>query len=177
MDKKTLEKALKLHEEWLEVIDTGERLDLRNTNLRNADLSLADLSGANLRSAYLRSADLSGSDLGGSDLGGADLRSAYLRSADLSFADLSGADLTWVDTQNVKGQKVISVQVDTSRLNNMVSYWANLGVWTTGCFQGSLEELKENIESTHKDNELLKKRYYRVIDFILNEAEEDEIGS
>ncbi|WP_218975501.1 hypothetical protein [Peptoniphilus catoniae] len=51
-----------------------------------------------------------------------------------------------------------------------------MGIWTTGCFQGTLEELKKSIEKTHKDNKFLKDRYYRVIDFILQEAKYDEVG-
>ncbi|HFJ2331626.1 TPA: hypothetical protein ACGTPC_002403, partial [Listeria monocytogenes] len=35
---------------------------------------------------------------------------------------------------------------------------------------GTLDELKASVEQTHKHNEKLKKRYYRVIDFILKEV-------
>lgn len=113
--------------------------------------------------ANLRYADLSGIDLSGIDL----------RVADLSGANLSGAKLNWTKTQHLKGKRVIAVQVDTSRPNNTISYWVDLGIWTTGCFQGSLDELKEKIEETHKDNAFLRERYYRVIHFILQEADED----
>lgn len=71
------------------------------------------------------------------------------------------------------GKRIISVQVDTTRNNNVISYWVDLEIWTTGCFQGTLEELKESIEETHKDDDFLRERYYRVIDFILHEADED----
>lgn len=108
--------------------------------------------------ANLRYADLSGIDLSG---------------IDLRVADLSGAKLNWTKTQHLKGKRVIAVQVDTSRPNNTISYWVDLGIWTTGCFQGSLDELKEKIEETHKDNAFLRERYYRVIHFILQEADED----
>lgn len=93
----------------------------------------------------------------------------------LSYADLTGAKLNWCNTQDILGQKIISVQVDTTRKNNQISYWVDLDIWTTGCFQGSLDELKKSIEETHKDNEFLRNRYYRVIDFILNEAEQDKV--
>ncbi|PCT74584.1 pentapeptide repeat-containing protein, partial [Listeria monocytogenes] len=116
------------------------------SNLRHADLRRADLSYANL--SY------------------ADLSYANLRRADLSYADLN-----WINWRDVVGLTVIAVQINTTRKNNQITYIKELEIWTTGCFQGTLEELKTSIENTHKDNEKLKAKYYRVIDFILQEAE------
>ncbi|HHH6960330.1 TPA: pentapeptide repeat-containing protein [Listeria monocytogenes] len=106
------------------------------------------------------------------DLTGADLRHTNLTNAVLSGADLRHANLTWVNWQDVRGLTVVSVQVDTTRKNNQIAYIKELHIWTTGCFQGKLYKLKASIEKTHGDNEKLRKRYYRVIDFILREAEE-----
>ncbi|HAA8544325.1 TPA_asm: hypothetical protein GHN35_07515, partial [Listeria monocytogenes] len=149
---------------------------LRGANLRHADLRRADLSGANLRHADLRRADLSGANLRHADLRRADLSYANLSYADLSYAnlrraDLSYADLNWINWRDVVGLTVIAVQINTTRKNNQITYIKELEIWTTGCFQGTLEELKTSIENTHKDNEKLKAKYYRVIDFILQEAE------
>ncbi|EKM1869862.1 pentapeptide repeat-containing protein, partial [Listeria monocytogenes] len=130
-------------------------------NLRHADLRRADLSGANLRHADLRRADLSYANLSYADLSYANLRRA----------DLSYADLNWINWRDVVGLTVIAVQINTTRKNNQITYIKELEIWTTGCFQGTLEELKTSIENTHKDNEKLKAKYYRVIDFILQEAE------
>ncbi|HBZ6437297.1 TPA: pentapeptide repeat-containing protein [Listeria monocytogenes] len=141
--------------------------DLRDADLGNADLSSADLSSADLRDANLRDASLRGADLRGADLSGTDLRGAYL-----SGTDLRGADLSSANWQQVGGLTVIAVQVDTSRRNNQITYIKELDIWITGCFQGTLDELKAAVEQTHKHNEKLKKRYYRVIDFILREAKE-----
>ncbi|EMX1716473.1 pentapeptide repeat-containing protein, partial [Listeria monocytogenes] len=121
-------------------------------NLSYADLSYADLSNANLSYANLSYADLS-----------------Y---ADLSCANLRVANLNWVNWQHVEGLTVICVQVDTTRKNNQITYIKELDIWITGCFQGTLDELKASVEQTHKDNEKLRKRYYRVIDFILKEVAE-----
>ncbi|PCW78255.1 pentapeptide repeat-containing protein [Listeria monocytogenes] len=129
--------------------------------LRHADLRRADLSGANLRHADLRRADLSYANLSYADLSYANLRRA----------DLSYADLNWINWRDVVGLTVIAVQINTTRKNNQITYIKELEIWTTGCFQGTLEELKTSIENTHKDNEKLKAKYYRVIDFILQEAE------
>ena len=143
MDKEELRAILKKHKKWIDYDDSGERADLSDT------------------------------DLSGENLSGADLRHANLEEADLTQADLRYANLRHAITEQMVGKSVISVQVDTSRSNNIISYWVDLGVWTTGCFQGSLEELKEKIEETHKDNTFLRERYYRVIHFILQEADED----
>lgn len=143
MEREEMRAILEKHKKWTLGESGGERANLRYT------------------------------DLSGIDLSGTDLRAADLSGANLIGADLSGAKLNWTKTQGLKGQRVIAVQVDTSRPNNIISYWVDLGVWTTGCFQGTLEELKEKIEETHKDNTFLRERYYRVIHFILQEADED----
>ncbi|WP_410994167.1 pentapeptide repeat-containing protein [Listeria monocytogenes] len=191
MKQEELDIILENHGKWL-LNEGGERanlsnIDLKNTNLRLAYLRGADLSNANLRGANLRFADLRGADLRFADLSYANLSIADLSYANLSNADLSNvnlsnanfrgvdlsdANLNWVNWQHVEGLTVICVQVDTSRRNNQIAYIKELDIWTTGCFQGTLDELKASVEQTHKYNEKLKKRYYRVIDFILREAKE-----
>ncbi|EAC3490625.1 pentapeptide repeat-containing protein [Listeria monocytogenes] len=176
MKQEELDIILENHGKWL-LNEGGERADLSNADLKNtnlrfanlsyADLRRADLSGANLRGANLRVANLSYADLRRADLSGANLRRANLRGT-----DLSDANLNWVNWQHVEGLTVICVQVDTSRRNNQIAYIKELDIWITGCFQGTLDELKASVEQTHKHNEKLKKRYYRVIDFILEEVAE-----
>ncbi|HGE6604731.1 TPA: pentapeptide repeat-containing protein [Listeria monocytogenes] len=181
MKQEELDIILENHEKWLRD-EGGERADLRcadlsNANLRHADLSNADLSNADLREADLREVNLSyanlrHADLSNADLSNADLREADLREADLREVNLSYADLNWVNWQDVRGLTVVAVQVDTTRKNNQITYIKELDIWTTGCFQGTLDELKVSIEIAHRDNEKLRKRYYRVIDFILTEVAE-----
>ncbi|EAG2167942.1 pentapeptide repeat-containing protein [Listeria monocytogenes] len=153
--------------------------DLRRANLRVANLSYADLSCANLRGANLSGADLSYADLRranlrGADLSCANLRGANLSGADLSYADLRRADLNWINWRDVVGLTVIAVQINTTRKNNQITYIKELEIWTTGCFQGTLEELKDSIEQTHASNDFLKRRYYRAINYILTEADFEE---
>ncbi|EEO0617643.1 pentapeptide repeat-containing protein [Listeria monocytogenes] len=196
MNQEELDIILENHGKWLRN-EGGDRADLsnadlKNTNLRFANLRFAYLRGANLRFADLRGADLSNANLRFANLRFADLRGADLSNVNLSYANLSNADLSnvnlsnanfrgvdlsdanlnWVNWQHVEGLTVICVQVDTTRKNNQIAYIKELDIWTTGCFQGTLDELKASVEQTHKDNEKLRKRYYRVIDFILREAEE-----
>lgn len=181
MKQEELDIILENHGKWL-LNEGGERADLsnadlKNTNLRFANLRLADLRGAylsnaNLRGANLRGADISNANLSNANLSIADLSNANLYNANLRGTDLSDANLNWVNWQHVEGLTVICVQVDTTRKNNQITYIKELDIWITGCFQGTLDELKASVEQTHKDNEKLRKRYYRVIDFILKEVAE-----
>ncbi|APV01665.1 pentapeptide repeat-containing protein [Listeria monocytogenes] len=152
MKQEELDIILKNHGKWL-LNEGGERADLSNADLKNTNLRFANLSYANLRFA--------------------DLSYANLSNADFRGVDLSDANLNWVNWQHVEGLTVICVQVDTTRKNNQIAYIKELDIWITGCFQGTLDELKASVEQTHKDNEKLRKRYYRVIDFILNEVAEE----
>ncbi|EAC2635942.1 pentapeptide repeat-containing protein [Listeria monocytogenes] len=176
MNQEELDIILENHGKWLRN-EGGDRADLsnadlKNTNLRFANLRFADLRGADLSNANLRGANLRFADLRGADLSNADLSNVNLSNANFRGVDLSDANLNWVNWQHVEGLTVICVQVDTTRKNNQIAYIKELDIWTTGCFQGTLDELKASVEQTHKDNEKLRKRYYRVIDFILREAEE-----
>ncbi|EEN9149168.1 pentapeptide repeat-containing protein [Listeria monocytogenes] len=148
--------------------------DLRGANLNGADLSYADLSYADLSYADLSYADLSYADLRRADLSYADLRGANLSYADLNGADLRGANLNWINWRDVVSLTVIAVQINTTRKNNQITYIKELEIWTTGCFQGTLEELKDSIEQTHASNDFLKRRYYRAINYILTEADFEE---
>ncbi|EAC8177437.1 pentapeptide repeat-containing protein [Listeria monocytogenes] len=160
------------------------RADLSGANLRRANLRGANLSGANLRGANLSYANLSYADLRRADLSGANLRRANLRGANLSGANLRGAnlsganlsyaDLNWINWRDVVSLTVIAVQINTTRKNNQITYIKELEIWTTGCFQGTLEELKDSIEQTHASNDFLKRRYYRAINYILTEADFEE---
>ncbi|EDN8084190.1 TPA: pentapeptide repeat-containing protein [Listeria monocytogenes] len=166
MNQEELDIILENHGKWL-LNEGGERADLSNADLKNTNLRFADL-----RLAYLRGADLSNANLRGADLSNVNLRGADLSIADLSYANLSNVNLNWVNWQHVEGLTVICVQVDTTRKNNQIAYIKELDIWITGCFQGTLDELKASVEQTHGDNEKLRKRYYRVIDFILKEVAE-----
>ncbi|HAC1516233.1 TPA_asm: hypothetical protein GJJ46_08240 [Listeria monocytogenes] len=183
MNQAELDVVIEKHEKWLRD-GYGERANLRGANLsyedlscanlRGANLSYADLSCANLRGANLSYADLSCANLSYADLSCANLRGANLSGADLSYADLRRADLNWINWRDVVSLTVIAVQINTTRKNNQITYIKELEIWTTGCFQGTLEELKDSIEQTHASNDFLKRRYYRAINYILTEADFEE---
>ncbi|EEB7924522.1 pentapeptide repeat-containing protein [Listeria monocytogenes] len=183
MNQAELDVVIEKHEKWLRD-GYGERANLRGANLsyedlscanlRGANLSYADLSCANLRGANLSYADLSCANLSYADLSCANLRGANLSGANLSGANLSYADLNWINWRDVVSLTVIAVQINTTRKNNQITYIKELEIWTTGCFQGTLEELKDSIEQTHASNDFLKRRYYRAINYILTEADFEE---
>ncbi|OFH61640.1 hypothetical protein BJM98_13885 [Listeria monocytogenes] len=181
MKQEELDIILENHGKWL-LNEGGER-----ANLSNIDLNGIDLSGSNLERAYLKNTNLTGANLSNVNmqstylrgvnfeeacLTGADLSNATLHCTNLIGANLSNADLNWVNWQDVIGLTVIGVQIDTSRRNNQITYIKELDIWTTGCFQGTLNELKAAVEKTHRHDEKLKEKYYRVINFILNEVAE-----
>ncbi|EKG5539530.1 pentapeptide repeat-containing protein [Listeria monocytogenes] len=178
MNQAELDVVIEKHEKWLRD-GYGERANLSYANLSYADLSYADLSYANLRVANLsyanlRVANLSYANLSYADLSYANLRGANLSGADLRGANLRGANLNWINWRDVVGLTVIAVQINTTRKNNQITYIKDLEIWTTGCFQGTLEELKDSIEQTHASNDFLKRRYYRAINYILTEADFEE---
>lgn len=185
ISKEELKKILNEHKLWLESNGKkGKQADLSHIDLSHVNLSHVDLSHADLSYIDLSNANLSNMDLTNANLFYANLSDANLSFANLSFANLFQTDLTnanlsnakliKVADQNVKGKKIIAAQVDTSRKNNLISYWADLDIWTTGCFQGTLEELKKAIEETHKDNQSMKRKYFIAINFILSEVKEDK---
>ena len=135
MTKEELKKILDDHRLWLDSDgEEGKCADLSYTDLFHVNLAYANLAYANLAYAYLSHADLSHADLSYADLSNADLYNV----------NLSNTKLTEVINKNIRGEEIIAVQVTTLRRNNLISYWPKLGIWTTGCFQGTLVELKKN---------------------------------
>ena len=166
-----LSEILRKHKLWLKKEKYGEQADLSGANLKGlnftyADLSYSDLSGADLSGANLAYVNLKGANLRDTNLSGVSLRDTDLNGVNLSYTDLSGADLREVNIQNVFGQRIIALKFDTSRKNSQLVYWVDIDVATTGCFQGSLEDLKSRVEETHKDNKVIRERYRKAISFI-----------
>lgn len=186
MKQEELNIILENHGKWLRN-EGGERANLSNIDLNGLDLSGSNLEGAhlkntnltganlsnvNMQSTYLRGVNFEEACLTGADLSNATLHCTNLRGANLIGANLSNADLNWINWQSIQGLTAVVVQVDTTRRNNQITYIKELGIWTTGCFQGTVYELRAAVEIAHRHNEKLKKRYYRVIDFILKEVAE-----
>lgn len=198
-----LQKILEKHNKWQRDEKDGERCDLNFTdlakvNLVGESLSYSDLSYANLSDAKLASTDLDYTDLnhaklintnlmGASlvganmectDLENSDLRYADLESANLSYANLTNTNLenaclAWVNTEGLSGYTVYSVQIPTSIPNAKISYWKELDIWTAETYQGTKERLIKDISEIFKDNEKIKNRILKAIEFIESMASEE----
>ena len=70
------------------------------------------------------------------------------------------------DLEEVIGLDVIIVQINTSQQNRQIKYIPSLNKVFVGCFSGTLDELKEEVKETHKDNSKIKERYLKAINFI-----------
>lgn len=197
-----IQEILDKHKMWLDE-EGGEKADLYNTTLKGANLKGVNLAGANLDYVDLRGADLEGADLEGAsikaayldyanlvgsdisyvamngtslnnvNLKGANITAADLRHADLSNANLENTSLTRVNTENLRGCAVYSVQMPISQRNARLSYWKELNIWTVSYFQGTKCELFEYIDERHKDNEKIRNRYFKAIEFIESMANEE----
>jgi hypothetical protein len=171
MNQKELNVILEKHKMWINKEEGGKLADLSGLDLCNYDLKFVNLSYSNLSGVNLNNSNLSGAILTGANLSGANLNNANLNNTNLSDTDLidvnlNGANLIWTKTDDVKGIKIRKVQFDTSRENNVLSYWVDLNIWTTGCFQGNKEELINSVIETHKDNEELRNKYLKAITYL-----------
>lgn len=119
------------------------------------------------------STDLNNTDFVHTTLSDVGFTHSNLYKVDFSTTNIEKIRVAQTIPLKIKGQKIICTQVNTSRRNNLISYWADLGIWTTGCFQGTLEELREAVAKTHEDNPFLRERYERAINYILEEDKAD----
>ena len=174
-------------------------IDLRCTDLRYADLSYADLSCANLKYVNLIHADLKGVDLEGTDLSYADLRYSYLGYADLSYADLRCADLRYADLNNsdltnsdLRYANLINANLSKTKFyltnlyktkgdfvgvenigsrNDTTHYLYNDNRIICGCFNGTMEEFKNEVKETYEESSKEYKQYMIAIDTLKKLAE------
>lgn len=183
--------VLAWHEMWLLGRELGVRADLTGVDLSHMDLShrnfteaflpgadltctfllgvpmlRAHLPHACLTGACLEGANLAYADLRDADLSNADLTDANLANADITGANLEGAILTGVNTQNIIGQRVLSVQFDTEQKNNLLSFWVDLGQWTTGYFQGTTRELFARLRDDDLYDEATRAQYINAVEAI-----------
>ena len=164
MTQEELKIALELHKKWLLTEQGGVYFDMSGVDLKQADFSGADLeratfSGADLRHVDFSGANVSEADFIDADLRGADLRRINISCANLTGADLRSADLRWVNTTNTTGLDVICVQLNTSDKNRQIQYYVQLNKVTAGCFMGTLDELKKEVDENHHKNSVIYKRY------------------
>lgn len=145
-----------------------------HVNFNSTIMNYSSFIRCNIVDSKYQFADLNNADFKNTTLDNVAFTYSNLYKVDFSTAIIENIHVARAIPINVIGQKVICTQVNTSRLNNLISYWADLGIWTTGCFQGTLEELREAVAKTHKDNPFLRARYERAINYILEEDKADK---
>lgn len=81
-------------------------------------------------------------------------------------AVFDGIQLKHAITEGLLGFQVVSCQLNSSEQNRIVQYWPKLDIVTTGCFSGTMDELKAAIKKTHKHRPEIRKKYNLAIDYI-----------
>ena len=102
---------------------------------------------------------------------GANLEGAYLRGADLRGADLEGVVVFENDNTLAKltGPSPIRLFGPIgSRGDHLTMYRTDKGIYSrTGCFTGSVEDLKNAVADTHRDNPKHHDDYMKAIAFMV----------
>ena len=129
-----------------------ERANLNIAGLYRADLGGASLDNAGLYRAHLEEACLEGARLYGADLQNACLVDARLRNADLREANLKSADLRRADLCCALGlEAFIFAGPIVSRID-LVQWDMKNDILLCGCFKGTLEEFRAQVEIKRRDN-------------------------
>lgn len=169
----------------VECVNTNfDNANLAFTSFTNVYVAHTNFANTNLKGSRFIRCNIVGSNYQFADLNNADFKNTTLDTVNFAYSNLYNVNFFNTNIEKiciaravpikVIGQKVICTQVNTSRENNLITYWADLGIWTTGCFQGTLDELREAVAKTHKDNPFLRARYERAINYILEEDRADK---
>ena len=107
----------------------------------------------------------------GAYLEGANLRGAYLQGANLEGANLEGVVVFENDNTLAKLTGSRPVQFFGpigSREDYLTLYRTDQGIYSkAGCFTGSLEDLKNAVADTHRDNPKHRDDYMKAIAFMV----------
>lgn len=162
-------------------------IDLSDSNLCETSFKGSDLSHAMLTCANLYCANLIGANLDNANMKTANLTRAFLNEAKITNADLCGADLkhvylnkviikntdlTYIKISDQLDSNVITLQINTSYHNAHITYWVDFDIVTTGCFQGTLTELKNRVIEYYEEDEKMLKRYKKTIKYLKFMAED-----
>lgn len=121
-------------------------------NFTNANFSKSRFTCASFVSAYFTNAVFRNTIFKDANFNSADFKYSRFRDVEFSNAIFEGIQLKHVITEGIFGFQVISCQLNSSEPNRIVQYWPKLDIVTTGCFSGTLEELRAAIKKTHKNN-------------------------
>jgi hypothetical protein len=151
--------------------------NLSNANLRWANLIDANLGGANLSNANLRWANLSGANLRGADLSDANLSGANLSEANLRWANLREANLTGANLKAanligaVSGKYTFLAVYGIGSTRRQTLYIPELDKVWCGCFVGTIDEFKQQVDSKYQEDSQHGKAYRKAIEYLEFQAE------
>ena len=146
-------------------------VEQNDKNPLRTSIHMAVQVGANLEGAYLRGAYLRGAYLEGANMEGAYLEGANLQGANLQDAYLEGVVVFKNDNTLAKLTGSRPVQFFGpigSREDYLTLYRTDQGIYSkAGCFTGSLEDLKNAVADTHRDNPKHRDDYMKAIAFMV----------
>ncbi len=165
--KEELENKIKLHREWLNNLDRGERLCLKNASLENANLENASLENANLKNASLENANLKNANLKYANLKYANLKYANLEYANLrnaSFENASFYNLSCPEEGSFIGwkkanRKIIKLQITENALrSSATSYKCRCSEALVLEIEGGIKEIPSDYDKDfiYKVGEIVK---------------------
>jgi len=126
---KITDEALKLHQDWLNGINSGVRLsapygsNLSYSNLSDSNLSDSNLRGSDLSDSNLSCSNLSYSNLSCSNLSYSNLSYSNLRGSNLSDSNLSCSNLS---CSNLRGSNLSDSNLSDSNLRGSNLSYSNL---------------------------------------------------
>ena len=148
-------------------------VDFSNTNFRyanfkNACFANSSFSYTRFTAALFNNAIFENTIFKNASFDSAVFKYSRFIDVDFSNANFEGILLKHVLTEGLHGFQVVSCQLNSSEPNRVVQYWPAIDVVTTGCFSGTLEELKNEIKRTHNNNPEIRKKYNLVLEYIEN---------
>ena len=137
-------------------------------NFTNANFSKSCFTCASFVSAYFTKAIFHNANFKDANFNSADFKYSRFKDVEFNNAVFAGIQLKHAITEGLLGFQVVSCQLNSSEPNRIVQYWPKLDIVTTGCFSGTLEELKNEIKRTHKNNPDIRKKYNMALEYIEN---------
>lgn len=135
--------------------------NFKNTNFKNSRFVRSCFKGT-----YLSDANFENANFENTKFLSTDFKNSVFSGAKFSNAIFTGISLQYTVTAGIQGFQVISCQLNSSEQNRVVQYWPKLDIVTTGCFSGTMDELKAAIKKTHKNRPEIRKKYNLAIDYI-----------
>jgi len=142
--------------------------NFRYANFKNACFTNSSFICARFAGAFFSNAIFENTNFKNTSFNSADFKYSRFINADFKNANFEGILLRHVVTEGVQGFQVVSCQLNSSEDNRVVQYWPAIDVVTTGCFSGTMEELKAAIKKTHKNNPEIRKKYNLALEYIEN---------